>query len=74
MCCWPLPAEQKFLRLRVACEAQREIFFENAVNGDADAVFVGARFRFDGESDGRLGNTRGRIEDWSSSCRPGFRR
>src|SRR5882762_106465 len=31
------------------------------MNGNADFVFIGAGFRFDGKSDGRLGKLRGRI-------------
>ena len=55
--------EQKFLGLRIAAETQRGIFFENSVNGRADLVFIGARFRLDGESNERLGQPRGRIKN-----------
>ena len=55
--------EQEFLRLRVARETQRGIFFHDFVNGDADFVFIGARFGFDGKSDGRLGKLRRGVID-----------
>ena len=55
--------EQKFFRLRIAPEAQREILFENPVNRDADAIFVRARLWFNCERDRRFGNARGRVED-----------
>ena len=32
--------EQKFLGLRIAIEAQRLIFFENALDGVAEAIFI----------------------------------
>ena len=56
-------SEQEFLRLRIAREAKRGVLFENLVNRDADFVFVGARFGLDGESDRRLGNLRGTVEN-----------
>ena len=48
--------QQKLLGLRVARKAQRQVFLQDLVNPQADAVFVGARFRLDGKGDGRLGN------------------
>src|SRR5579862_3234548 len=53
--------EQKFLGLRIAAEVQGRVFFENFVDGDADAVFVGASLGLDGKGDRRLGNTRARV-------------
>ena len=55
--------EQKFFRLRIAPEAQRKILFENAVNCDANAIFIRARFWFDCERDRGFGNARGRVKD-----------
>ena len=49
-------AEQELLGLRIATEAQCEVLFEDLVNGDADAVFVGAGLGLDGKGDRRLGN------------------
>ena len=37
------------------------IFFQDFVDGYADVVFIGARFGFDGEGDGRLRQLRGRM-------------
>jgi hypothetical protein len=62
----PGAGEQEFFRLRVAPEAQGEILLENSVDGHADAVFVGPRFRLDRKSDGRFGNARRRIKDRSA--------
>ena len=56
-------AEQKFLGLRIAGEAERQVFFENFVDGHADAVFVRARFRLDREGDRRFGNCARGIKD-----------
>ena len=51
---------QKVLRLRVAVEAQREVFFEEFVQGVAHTVFVVAALRFHGKGDGGLGVFDGR--------------
>ena len=68
----PGAAEQKFLGLRIAGEAQGQIFLQNFVNGETDAVFIGAGFGFDGESDGGFGNARGRMKDRSALVTQSF--
>ena len=55
--------EQELARLRIAVEAQRLVFFQDAVDGVAHAVFVVARLGFDGEGDGGLGQLHRRIGD-----------
>ncbi len=59
----PGAAEQKFLGLRIAPKAQRQILFQDSVNRDADAVFVRARFRFHRKCNRRFRNPRRRAED-----------
>ena len=51
--------EEKFLGLRVAGKTQRGVFLHNFMNGDADFVFIGARFRLDRKGNGRFGELRG---------------
>src|SRR5581483_7508669 len=46
-----LAGEEELLRLRIACEADRRIFLDDARNGGAELVFIAARFRLDGECD-----------------------
>jgi hypothetical protein len=46
--------QQKFLGLRIAIEAQRLIFFENALHRVAQAIFVLAALGGHRERDGRL--------------------
>ena len=50
--------QQKLLGLRVARKSQRRVFFQNAMDRGADAVFIRARLGLDREGDGRLGNVR----------------
>ena len=59
----PRAAQQEFFCLRIARKTQGEIFLQNLVDGDAYAVFVGARLRFDCEGNRRLGNPRARIKN-----------
>ena len=59
----PRARKQKFLRLRVAAKTQRQILFEDFVDGHADPVFIRAGFRLDRKGDRRLGNARRRIKD-----------
>jgi hypothetical protein len=61
--------QQEFARLRIAVEAQRLVFFQNAVHGLAHAVFVVARLGFDGEGDGRLRQFHRRIDHVRSPYR-----
>src|SRR5258707_5707507 len=51
--------EEKFLGLRITRKAERGIFLQDFMNGDADLVFISAGFRLDGKGDGRLGKLRG---------------
>ena len=51
----PRAGDQKFLGLRVAEEAQHEIFFHQLVDAVGELVFIGARLGLDGKSNGRLG-------------------
>ena len=46
--------EQKFLGLRIAIEAQRLIFFEDALDGVAEAIFILAALGGNREGDGGL--------------------
>ncbi len=46
--------EQEFLGLRIAIEAQRLIFFQDALDGVAQAVFILAALGRNGKRDGRL--------------------
>ena len=55
--------EQELPGLRIAVEAQRLVFFQNAVDGVAHAVFVVARLGFNGEGDGGLRQFDRRIGD-----------
>ena len=66
----PRAAQQKFLRLRIARKAQRQVLFENLVDGDADAILVRARLRLDGESDRGLRNPRARVIDSGALLSP----
>ena len=50
----PAARQQELAGLRVAVEAQRLVFFQDAVDGVAHTVFVVARLGFDGEGDGGL--------------------
>ena len=47
--------EQKLLRLRVAREPQQQVFFQHAMDGGGELVFVAARLGLDGERDGGFG-------------------
>ena len=49
-----IAGEQKLFGHGVAIEAQRAIFFEDLVNGRAEAVFITAGFCGDGVGDGRF--------------------
>ena len=53
--------EQKFLGLRIAIEAQRLIFFEDALDGVAQAVFILAALGRDRKRDRRLRQLHRRI-------------
>ena len=55
--------QQELAGLRVAVEAQGLVFFQDAVDGVAHAVFVVARLGFDGEGDGGLRQFDRRIGD-----------
>ena len=55
--------EQELAGLRVAVEAQGLVFFQDAVDGVAHAVFVVARLGFDGEGDGGLRQLDRRVGD-----------
>src|SRR5580658_24581 len=56
--------KEKFLGAGIAAETQRGVFLKNAVNGDANAVFVRAGFGLDGEGDRWLRNARIRMKNW----------
>lgn len=55
--------QEKFLRLRIAKEAQRLVLFQDAVDGMTHAVLILARFGFNGEGDRRFGQLHRRIFD-----------
>ena len=66
--------QQKFLGLRIAIEAQRLIFFENPLDGVAQAIFILAALGRNREGDGRLRQVHRRISDDATACRPACRR
>ena len=63
--------QQELARLRVAVEAQRLVFFQNAVHGVAHAVLVVARLGLDGEGDGGLRQLHRRIAHIQALFRQG---
>ena len=60
----PRTRQEKLLGLRVARKTQRQVFFEDLVDGHADAVFVRACLRLNRKGDGGLGNMRGLVKQW----------
>ena len=53
--------DEKFLRLRIAEEAQHGIFFHQFVDARAQLVFIGAALGLDGKGDRRLRQFHARI-------------
>ena len=70
----PVARQQKLLCLRIAIEAQREIFFENLGQGGAQAVFVVARLGGHGVGDGWFGKFDAADKRRSSLSRTACRR
>src|SRR5208283_5278993 len=58
--------QQELFRLRIAIEAQRQIFFQDFRNRIAHAVLILARLRRDGICDGRLRDVDSGISDGRS--------
>ncbi len=55
MCGWPAPAMRNSLVMRIAEEADEQVFFHELVDGGGELVFVGAGLGLDGVGHGRLG-------------------